>query len=119
MKFRVMLLGASVALLSACAGQSLLVPTTAGNAGTTALAAYSIEGVGVNRQVQKQPTCAAVPVYPCVSQAIKDKLDAADEAAWRAAKAADAAGATQADKDEAASKLAALKKDGSDALKKN
>jgi hypothetical protein len=71
-------------LLALCAGcnTTLHKPTTAGNVGTTALVAYSVEGVGLARQVLKQPTCATPPVYPCVTAEAKQKVDAADEAAW-------------------------------------
>jgi len=73
--------------LSACA-ENIHKPTTAGNAGTTALVAYSIAGAGVG-QYLALPLCATPPVYPCKTQAINDRLAAADTAAYNAAVAAD------------------------------
>ncbi len=76
--------------LSACA-TDFHKPTTAGNAGTTALVAYSVAGAGVGKYLAL-PLCATPPVYPCKTQAINDRLAAADTAAYNAAVAADNAG---------------------------
>lgn len=111
---------ACVLVLAGCGSTGTLhKPTTAGNIGTTALVAYTLEGVGVARQVLRQPACATPAVYPCVPQSVKDKVDAADLAAYTAAKAADAAGATQVQKDNAIEKLAELKRVGNAALSPN
>jgi len=85
-----MLLTASLALMPGCADK-LHKPTTAGNAGTTALVAYSVAGAGVG-QYLALPLCATPPVYPCKTQVINDRLVAADTAAFNAAMAANAAG---------------------------
>lgn len=66
-------------------------PTTAGNAGTQALVAYSVAGAGVG-QYLALPLCAIPPVYPCKTQQINDRLVAADTAAFNAAMAANNAG---------------------------
>ncbi len=70
-------------------------PTTAANAGTSALVAYAVAGAAAG-QYLALPLCAATPVYPCKTQAINDKLALADTAAYTAAKAADAAGDAKA-----------------------
>lgn len=75
--------------LAAC-GENLHKPTTVGNAGTTALVAYSVAGAGV-AQYLALPLCANPPVYPCKTKALNDKLAAADTAAYKAAVAADQA----------------------------
>lgn len=82
---------AGLLCLAGCAGKSLHKPTTAGNAGTQALVAYSVAGAGVG-QYLALPLCATPPVYPCKTQAINDRLVAADTAAYNAAMAANAAG---------------------------
>lgn len=121
MKFlTALLIACLLAVVAGCGATGTLhKPTTAGNVGTTALVAYTLEGVSVTRQVLKQPTCATPAVYPCVPQAIKAKVDAVDQAAYLAAKAADAAGATQVEKDNAIEKLAELKRVGNEALAPN
>lgn len=87
---------ALVALLSlAGCAESLHKPTTAANAGTTALVAYSIAGAGVG-QYLALPFCAAPAVYPCKTPALNQQLATADTAAYNAAVAADnAAGNAQ------------------------
>jgi hypothetical protein len=79
-----------LAVMAGCAG-TLDKPTTPGNAGTSALVAYSVAGFTAG-QYLAFPLCANPPVYPCKTQEINDKLVAADAAAYAAAKAADAAG---------------------------
>lgn len=83
----------TLATLTACVG-TLHKPTTAGNAGTSALVAYATAGFAAG-QYLKLPVCAATPVYPCKSQAVNDRLVAADLAAYTAAVAADHAGRPQ------------------------
>jgi len=78
------------AIIGACSS-NLHKPTTAGNAGTTALVAYSVAGAGVG-QYLALPLCATPPVYPCKTQVINDRLMAADTAAYNAAMAANSAG---------------------------
>lgn len=79
-------------ILSLCAfpgcTDTMHKPTTAANAGTSALVAYSVAGAGVG-QYLALPLCATPPVYPCKTQAINDKLAAADTVAYNAAVAAD------------------------------
>jgi hypothetical protein len=93
--------------LAGCA-ENLHKPTTLGNAGTSALVAYSVAGAAAGKYLAL-PLCATPPVYPCKTQAINDRVAAADTAAYNAAVAADAASATAAEKQAAAEKLAALK----------
>jgi hypothetical protein len=78
------------AVVAGC-GATLHKPTTAGNAGTSALVAYAVAGFTAG-QYLKLPVCAATPVYPCKTQAVNDRLVAADLAAYSAAVAADHAG---------------------------
>lgn len=82
-------------------------PTTPGNAGTTALVAYAVAGFTAGKYFAL-PTCNTPPVYPCKTQSINDRLLLADTAAYNAAKAADAAGASQVQKDNALEKIAEL-----------
>lgn len=77
--------------LVACGGNTLHKPTTAGNAGTTALVAYAAAAFTAS-QYLALPLCATPAVYPCKTQSVNDRLVAADQAAYSAAKAADAAG---------------------------
>jgi hypothetical protein len=95
-------------LVGGCA-ENLHKPTTAGNAGTTALVAYAVAGFTAGKYFAL-PTCNAPPVYPCKTQSINDRLLLADTAAYNAAKAADAAGASQVEKDNAIEKIAELKR---------
>ena len=95
--------------LSACAGNGLHKPTTVGNAGTTALVAYFAANQAATKYIAL-PRCATPPVYPCSTQAIVDKVAAADTAAYNAALAADSASATQAEKHTAQAKIDELKK---------
>lgn len=80
----------ALSLVVGCAG-TLHKPTTAGNAGTTALVAYAAAGFTAG-QYFSLPLCATPPVYPCKTQSINDKLATFDTAAYKAAKAADAGG---------------------------
>jgi hypothetical protein len=101
---------ASLALTAGCAIK-FHKPTTAGNAGTTALVAYGIAGAGVADYLAL-PLCHTPPVYPCKTQVINDRLVVANRAAYQAAIAADeAAGggntAIKADKANEALKKAA------------
>lgn len=105
--FIVALLLASLVGIAGCA-ENLHKPTTVGNAGTTALVAYSAAGVAAGKYLAL-PLCATPAVQPCKTQAINDKVAAADTAAYNAAVAADAASGTAAQKSEAAAKLATLK----------
>lgn len=82
-----MLLTASLALSAGCA-ETLHKPTTAGNAGTSALIAYSVAGAGVG-QYLALPFCAQPPVYPCKTHALNQSLSVADTAAYNAAVAVD------------------------------
>lgn len=77
----------AVAFLSGCA-ENLHKPTTAGNAGTSALVAYSVAGAGVG-QYLALPLCGTPPVYPCKTAAMNQNLAVADTAAYNAAIAAD------------------------------
>lgn len=107
MKFITALTLCAVLALAGCA-ENLHKPTTVGNAGTTALVAYFAANRAAVKYVEL-PRCATPPVLPCSTQAIVDKIALADTAAYDAAKAADAAAGTQADKDDAQKKLDALK----------
>jgi hypothetical protein len=78
---------AITASLVGCA-DTIHKPTTVANAGTAALVAYSVAGAGVGEYLAL-PLCAKPPVYPCKTQAINDRLAAADIAAYNAAVAAD------------------------------
>jgi hypothetical protein len=96
-------------VLSACGTSGTLhKPTTAGNAGTSALVAYATAGAAAGKYLAL-PLCATPPIYPCKTQAINDKVALADTAAYNAAVAADAASATAADKASATKKLNELK----------
>ncbi len=89
---RLWLIPILVALLSlAGCGDMLHKPTTAGNAGTSALVAYSAAGYVVGKYLGL-PLCATPAVYPCKTQSTNDRLLAADTAAHDAAVAADKAG---------------------------
>lgn len=87
MKLATLLLTASLALMPGCA-TNFHKPTTAGNAGTTALVAYGVAGAGVADYLAL-PLCHTPPVYPCKTQAINDRLVLANRAAYQAAIAAD------------------------------
>lgn len=100
---RIAILALAILMFTGCA-QTLHKPTTAGNAGTSALVAYAIAGYTAG-QYLGLPLCAATPVYPCKTQAINDKVVAADLAAYTAAVAADQAGNAAA----AAGQINALK----------
>lgn len=91
-----------VCSIAGCA-ENLHKPTTPENAGTTALVAYAVAGFTAGKYFAL-PLCATPPVYPCKTQALNDRLLAADTAAYNAAKAADAAGATPAQKQNAVEK---------------
>lgn len=94
---------ATLAVVAGCA-ETLHKPTTAGNAGTSALVAYAVAGAAAGKYLA-YPLCAAPPVYPCKTQAINDKVALADTAAYNAAVAADSASASAADKAAASAKL--------------
>lgn len=94
--------------LAACGGERLHKPTTAGNAGTTALVAYFAANRAAVKYIEL-PRCATPRVLPCSDQAVVDKIALADTAAYDAAKAADAAGATAQQKADAEKALATLK----------
>lgn len=94
--------------LSACAGNGLHKPTTVGNAGTTALVAYFAANQAATKYIAL-PRCGQPAVQPCSVQSVVDRVADADTAAFNAALAADAASATQAEKDKAKSKLDELK----------
>jgi hypothetical protein len=99
--------------LAACAGGcgtsgTLHAPTQPGNVATTVNTGYGVAGLGV-RQFLKLKLCETPPAYPCATQAQKDKVDAADEAAYRAAVAADVAGASTQLKQAKDEKAKALK----------
>lgn len=98
---------AALAVVAGCA-ENLHKPTTAGNAGTSALVAYAIAGAAAGKYLA-YPLCATPPVYPCKTQAINDKVALADTAAYNAAVAADAASASAGDKAVATAKLDELK----------
>lgn len=75
-------------LLSACAG-TLPKPNTPKTAGVEALVAYGLAG-HVAGQYLALPLCTQpLTVVPCKTQAIADKVKAADTAAYNAAVAAD------------------------------
>ena len=95
--------------LAACSGcaTSLHKPTTAANAGTSALVAYSVAGFTAG-QYLALPLCATPAVYPCKTQAVNDRLLLADTAAHDAAVAADSAGNSPAAQAKAAAAMAAL-----------
>jgi hypothetical protein len=90
----------SLAIVAGC-GATLHKPTTEGNAGTTALIAYSVAGFTAG-QYFKLPLCGTPAVQPCKTQAVNDRLLAADTAAHDAAVAADRAGNNPAAKAKAA-----------------
>jgi hypothetical protein len=82
-------------------------PTTAANAGTSALVVYSVAGFTAG-QYLALPLCATPAVYPCKTQVVNDRLVLADSAAYAAAVAADSAGNSPAAQAKAAAALAAL-----------
>ena len=84
-------------------------PTTVSNAGGAALVAYSGAGYIASKYFALEP-CATPPVYPCKVKSVNDRLLEIQTAAYNAAKAADAVGASQAQKDDAIEKLAELKR---------
>ena len=88
------LLSLALIVVGGCA-EKLHKPTTAGNAGTTALVAYAVAGFSAGKYFAL-PLCATPPVYPCKTQSINDRLLLADTAAYNAAKAADQAGGAAA-----------------------
>jgi len=94
--------------LAACGGERLHKPTTAGNAGTTALVAYYAANRAAVKYIEL-PRCVTPRVLPCSDQSVVDKIALADTAAYDAAKAADAAGASAQAKQDAADALAKLK----------
>lgn len=96
--------------LAACGGERLHKPTTAGNAGTTALVAYFAANRAAVKYIEL-PRCATPRVLPCSDQAVVDKIARADTAAYDAAKAADAAGASAQAKQDAADALKKLKEE--------
>jgi hypothetical protein len=100
--------------LAGCA-ENVHKPTTVGNAGTAAMVAYSVAGMGVS-QYLALPLCAKPPVYPCKTQAANDNLAIADTAAYTAAVAVDQA-ASAAAAVAANQKATAANKVLSDALK--
>lgn len=108
LKYALSFILATSLFLGGCAS-SLHKPTTAGNAGTTALVAYAVAGFGAGKYFALS-TCAKPPVFPCKNQAVNDRLLLADTAAYNAAKAADAAGASQVQKDNALAKIDELKR---------
>jgi len=111
--------GALVALIVLCAfalggcatSGTLHKPTTAGNAGTSALVAYAAGGFFAGQYLGLDP-CATPPVYPCKTKAVNDQVLHADKVAYAAAKAADAAAGDAAAKAKADDALKALKKLG-------
>lgn len=108
-----MVLSFLFALLAACGGNSLHKPTTTGNAGMSAVMAYSLAGIGVGEYLAL-PLCPSPAVYPCKTQATNDSLVKANAAAYKAALAADAAGndpAAQAKAKAATDALAKAKAD--------
>lgn len=80
----------ALAFITGCAS-TLHKPTTAGNAGTSALVAYASAGF-IAGQYLALPVCGTPAVLPCKTQVVNDKVTLADTAAYTAAKAADAAG---------------------------
>lgn len=98
---------AAACFMGGCA-EKLHKPTTVGNAGTTALVAYFAANQAATKYIAL-PRCAAPPVQPCSVQSVVDKIATADTAAYNAAMAADAAAATQNDKEKASQKLTELK----------
>lgn len=95
-------------VLSACGSTGTLhKPTTAGNAGTSALIAYSVAGFTAG-QYFALTLCGTPAVYPCKTQAVNDRLLLADTATYDAAVAADKAGNDQVAQAKAAAALSAL-----------
>lgn len=115
MKYALSFILATSLFLGGCA-ENLHKPTTPGNAGTTALVAYAVAGFTAGKYFAL-PLCATPPVYPCKTQALNDRLLLADTAAYNAAKAADAAGASQVQKQDAVEKREELLRVGALATK--
>ena len=107
--FAAVLLTCAIAALTACGGNTLHKPTTTANAGTTALGAYAVGGYSA-RQYLKLPFCGTPAVQPCKTVALNKNVGDADDAAYKAAIAADAAAAGAQDKADAQAKLDELKK---------
>lgn len=112
MKIRSLILGAVMALASVamtgCGAEGLHKPTTVGNAPIVGNVGYGALGITA-RQVLGMGVCETPPVYPCVSQAIKNRVYDADTVAYKAAVVIDSASATAQQKQDAADKAKALK----------
>jgi hypothetical protein len=94
--------------LSACGANSLPKPTTPKQAGVTALVAYGLAG-SYARTYVGYPYCTnPLTVVPCKKADIEAKVKAADNAAYNAAVAADAAVNDPAKQADAVTKLKAL-----------
>lgn len=102
--------------LGACATTGKLpAPNTAQQAGVEALVAYGLAG-HVAGQYLALPLCTQpLTVVPCKTQAIADKVKAADNVAYNAAVAADAAANDPAAVQNAAVKLQGLKQANAEA----
>lgn len=84
------LFAVSLAVMAGCT-HTLPKPNNPQTAGVEALVAYGLAG-HVAGQYLSLPLCTSPPtVLPCKTQAIADKVKAADNAAYNAAVAADAA----------------------------
>ncbi len=111
---KVLLIALTLSVVVGCAGTGKIEkPTTPSNTGGAALVAYGSAGYYASKYFALN-VCATPPVYPCKTMVVNNKLLEVDAAAWGAAKAADAVGASDADKKDAAAKLAALKKANGD-----
>jgi len=97
-----------------CAGTGKIdTPTTVSNAGGAAGVTYAVAGKYASYYFALD-VCATPPVYPCKVMSVNNKLLEVDTAAYNAAKAANAVGATQVQRDNAAAKLAELNRANAD-----
>jgi hypothetical protein len=102
-------------VLAACGGNTLPKPNTPKMAGVEALVAYGLAG-HVAGQYLALPLCTSpLTVVPCKTQAIADKVKAADNAAYAAAVAADNAANNPGAQANAAASLGALKQANTEA----
>jgi hypothetical protein len=94
-------------------GDKLHKPNEVGGSLVATDFTYAAAGYAVGKYLGL-PLCATPPVYPCKTQAINDRLVAANRAAFQAVLAANAAGATQAQKDAVVTKQKALADEAAD-----
>jgi hypothetical protein len=104
-----------LAVIAGCGAHTLPKPNTPKTAGIEALVAYGLAG-HVAGQYLALPLCTSpLTAVPCKTQAIADKVKAADNVAYNAAIAADNAANDTAAQAAAQAKLDELKKANTEA----